>query len=103
VSVSGGEVTLSGTVESRFAKRHAEDLADAVSGVTHVQNNLRVRQSAGAGEGLLTGGTGARGSSASMTSTGSAGAPGRTDLSGESGPSASTAGRESGGNKLDLP
>lgn len=43
VTVSGREVTLSGTVESRFAKRHAEDIADSVSGVTHVQNNLRVR------------------------------------------------------------
>lgn len=43
VSVSGGEVTLHGTVDSRFAKRNAEDLADSCSGVMHVQNNLRVR------------------------------------------------------------
>ena len=43
VSVSGGEITLSGTVDSRFAKRHAEDLAESCSGVMHVQNNLRVR------------------------------------------------------------
>ena len=42
VSVSGREVTLSGTVAHRFDKRRAEDLADSVSGVTHVQNNLRV-------------------------------------------------------------
>jgi osmotically-inducible protein OsmY len=35
-------VTLSGTVTSRMAKRRAEDLADSVSGVEHVQNNLRV-------------------------------------------------------------
>jgi len=44
VTVSGGEVTLSGSVDSRYSKRLAEDLADEVSGVTHVQNNLRVRQ-----------------------------------------------------------
>lgn len=44
VTVSGREVTLDGTVESRSAKRHAEDCADAVSGVEHVQNNLRVRR-----------------------------------------------------------
>lgn len=44
VSVSHGEVTLSGQVESRHAKRLAEDVAERVSGVTHVQNNLRVRQ-----------------------------------------------------------
>lgn len=42
VSVSGGEVTLNGTVTERFAKRHAEDIAERVSGVRHVQNNLRV-------------------------------------------------------------
>lgn len=44
VSVADREVTLTGTVDSRFAKRHAEDCADAVSGVDHVQNNLRVRK-----------------------------------------------------------
>ena len=41
-SVDNREVTLSGTVDSRQAKRRAEDLAESVSGVTHVQNNLRV-------------------------------------------------------------
>lgn len=44
VGVSGGEVTLSGTVDSRQAKRRAEDLVDAISGVKHCQNNLRVRE-----------------------------------------------------------
>lgn len=44
VSVDGNEVTLNGTVESRQAKRRAEDIADNVSGVTHVQNNLRVNE-----------------------------------------------------------
>ncbi len=44
VAVQGGEVTLSGSVDSRYSKRLAEDLADEVSGVKHVQNNLRVRQ-----------------------------------------------------------
>lgn len=43
VTVTDREVTLSGTVDSRFAKRRAEDCADRVSGVDHVQNNLRVR------------------------------------------------------------
>ncbi|MGO4387568.1 BON domain-containing protein [Microvirga sp. 2YAF29] len=42
VNVSKGEVTLSGTVSSRGLKRRAEDLAEMASGVTHVQNNLRV-------------------------------------------------------------
>jgi osmotically-inducible protein OsmY len=44
VEVSNREVTLSGEVDSRMAKRRAEDIAESVSGVTHVQNNLRVRQ-----------------------------------------------------------
>ncbi|OLP53655.1 hypothetical protein BJF92_05760 [Rhizobium rhizosphaerae] len=45
VTVSSGEVTLSGTVTSRQDKRYAEDLAEAISGVKHVQNNLRVKSS----------------------------------------------------------
>ena len=43
ITVSDREVTLSGTVSTRFEKRRAEDLAEAVSGVTHVQTNLRIR------------------------------------------------------------
>ncbi len=42
VVVNGGEVTLNGTVTSRIEKCGAEDLAHDVSGVTHVQNNLRI-------------------------------------------------------------
>ena len=45
MQVKDGEVTLSGTVDDRQQKRHAEDVADAVSGVKHVQNNLRVTKS----------------------------------------------------------
>ena len=46
VTVDGSEVVLDGTVRSREEKRRAEDLVD-VRGVTHVQNNLRVRQHGG--------------------------------------------------------
>ena len=42
ISVSGGEVTLSGTVDSREAKHRAERLVEDLSGVNHVQNNLRI-------------------------------------------------------------
>jgi len=42
VAVAGGEVTLSGTVDDRDAKHRAEHLAEAVPGVVHVQNNLRL-------------------------------------------------------------
>lgn len=44
VSVQGGDVTLDGTVPSRQQKRRAEDCADDIAGVGHVQNNLRVQQ-----------------------------------------------------------
>ena len=42
ISVSGGEVTLSGTVETREAKHRAERIVENINGVNHVQNNLRV-------------------------------------------------------------
>lgn len=43
VTVSGGEVTLNGTVSDRSEKHMAEDWAEQVRGVVHVQNNLRIR------------------------------------------------------------
>lgn len=42
VAVKDGEVTLSGTVHARDDKRRAELLAESVSGVDNVQNNLRL-------------------------------------------------------------
>ncbi|HEU4624704.1 MAG TPA: BON domain-containing protein [Steroidobacteraceae bacterium] len=44
VSVTSGEVTLSGTVPTREQKRRAENIAAEVLGVKDVQNNLRVLQ-----------------------------------------------------------
>jgi len=44
VTVTGGEVTLDGTVPSREQKRRAEDCVDDLSGVKNVQNNLRVQE-----------------------------------------------------------
>lgn len=43
VRVDQGEVTLNGQVKARGDKRRAEDIAESVSGVKHLQNNLRVR------------------------------------------------------------
>jgi hypothetical protein len=51
VAVSGAEVTLNGAVNTRQEKRRAEDIAESVSGVTHVQNNLRVGTPAALTEG----------------------------------------------------
>ncbi|MBY0397968.1 MAG: BON domain-containing protein [Thermoleophilia bacterium] len=83
IAVSGGEVTLTGTVEHRSAKRRAEDVAEAVSGVSHVQNNLRVRQTVGtgtaAGASAMAGmGTTGMGGTAGSTTGGAASATTRT-------------------------
>ncbi|TAJ70580.1 MAG: BON domain-containing protein [Phenylobacterium sp.] len=43
VAVANGDVTLSGTVESREAKHRAERIVEDLSGVKHVQNNLRIQ------------------------------------------------------------
>jgi osmotically-inducible protein OsmY len=43
VIVAGGEVTLNGFITTRQDKRRAEDIVETVSGVRHVQNNLRVK------------------------------------------------------------
>lgn len=47
VHVAEGEVTLTGTVDNRLDKRRAEDLAEQISGVKNVQNQLRVKLPSG--------------------------------------------------------
>ena len=44
VRVENGEVTLSGSVRDRSDKRRAEDIAEEVSGVRDVHNNIRVHR-----------------------------------------------------------
>ncbi len=44
VEVNNGEVTLSGTVPDRQAKRLAEDISDSVYGVRDVHNGLRIQE-----------------------------------------------------------
>jgi osmotically-inducible protein OsmY len=98
VSVSSCEVTLSGTVDSREAKRRAEDIAEQVSGVRHVQNNLRVQQqsSGTAASAAATAGSVGAGSSTRTTGTG----PQGTGLGGvEVGPQGSEAGSSAGRRK----
>jgi Flp pilus assembly secretin CpaC len=69
VTVSSCEVTLSGTVDSREAKRRAEDIAEQVSGVKHVQNNIRVQQQTAGTMGSASAGT----AGSSNQATGSSG------------------------------
>lgn len=51
VDVKNGVVTLSGSVDARHLKHHAEDLADRCGGVKDVDNRLTVRK-AGTGQNL---------------------------------------------------
>lgn len=43
VDVKDSEVTLSGTVSDKYAKRLAENLAENITGVSQVENRLRVQ------------------------------------------------------------
>lgn len=44
LQVKDNELVLSGTVDTRFEKRRAENLVENVSGIKNVQNNLRVAE-----------------------------------------------------------
>ena len=48
VEVKDGEVTLTGTLENRRAKRRAEDLAEHAVGVKDVHNRIRIGGQGGA-------------------------------------------------------
>ena len=43
IKVEGSEVILTGNVSNRMEKRRAEDLVEAISGVRHVENRIRVK------------------------------------------------------------
>jgi len=81
VNVQAGEVVLTGTVNNRYDKRRAEDIAESVSGVTHVENRIRVRQQTSAygtsgaygSQDAGTIGTGTTGASAMGSSTSATG------------------------------
>lgn len=70
VSVKDGELTLDGTVDSRQAKRRAEDCVEHISGVKHVQNNLRVQDRSSASS--TASGYGQSGGASYQTASGSA-------------------------------
>lgn len=90
VSVSNGELTLDGTVDSRQAKRRAEDAVEHISGVKHVQNNLRVQDRSASTGGANAYGTsgssygGQAGSSHGASSTGQSDTSSASSLSGSS-------------------
>jgi hypothetical protein len=57
VRVENGEVTLEGTVDDRWEKRLAEDVAEAVPGVRDVHNRLRTSTSTGGAAASVSGGS----------------------------------------------
>ena len=92
VSVDNGEVTLKGTVDSRYAKRKAEDLAEAVKGVRDVHNQLRVQDrdedDAGAtGARASTTGAGSKKTTSGASRTGTGSSKKKTTASKKSSPS----------------
>jgi osmotically-inducible protein OsmY len=68
VVVNSGEVTLNGSVDSRHAKRAAEEAIEDAPGVKHVQNNLRVESQSQSYQGQSSGKSGMSGSSSSLSS-----------------------------------
>lgn len=44
VKVTDGEAVLSGTVDSREAKRRAEDIAESIGGVKDVENHIKINR-----------------------------------------------------------
>jgi len=93
VSVDNNEVTLSGTVNSKQQKRRAEDIAESVSGVHNVQNNLRVKQNqdndwhnsnSSTGSSSYSGSNTTTGSTTGSTSTGTTGSSTTTGSTGTS-------------------
>lgn len=80
VEVSDGEVTLTGTVTNREDKRYAEDVAEGVSGVKHIQNNLRVKRDMSQSQSLMSSAVPRTGASGTLP-TPSGSSSGRKDRS----------------------
>jgi len=87
VIVSSSEVTLTGMVNSREDKRRAEDIAESVSGVTNVENRLRVKGRSGdySSSSTSTGSSMGTGAGTGTGSSSISGVPGTTTSSAAAG------------------
>jgi osmotically-inducible protein OsmY len=107
INVTDGEVTLTGTVDSRNSKRMIEDLCEDVLGVKHVQNNVRLKKGdsssgQGSSQGQSSSGQGSsssQGSGSSRSSGSSGGSSGSSGSTGGSSGSMSGSGGSSSGSK----
>ena len=72
LEVNNGNVVLSGSVDSRYEKRLAEDLAEQCSGVKNVENRLRVENDWQSNRSTISGQTTAPSSTTSDSQTRSA-------------------------------
>ncbi|HEX5014774.1 MAG TPA: BON domain-containing protein [Candidatus Limnocylindrales bacterium] len=98
VRVKSGEVTLTGTVDDRDAKRRAEDIAEQVMGVRDVMNQIRVESDGGRSrESSATRGSGSSGSSRRSTRNGGRSTDDQTTASGAGASGSSSRGNASGG------
>ncbi|HEX8284029.1 MAG TPA: BON domain-containing protein [Pyrinomonadaceae bacterium] len=80
VSIAAGEVILTGVVDSRYAKRLAENIAESVAGVSNVQNNLRVHSYQQAETGALASPAATPALTSDVTATAAAPAASEPDL-----------------------
>jgi hypothetical protein len=89
VTVQNGEVTLTGSVDERSAKRRAEDVAESVSGVKHVENRIRVSNKENT---YSSGSTGTSGSSSTGMGSTTSGSSLSSETSSTTGASTGTTG-----------
>jgi osmotically-inducible protein OsmY len=94
VDVSNGVATLTGTVEQRWMKHRAEDLAEACGGVRDVNNQIRVTNASQQGSGTMGTST-AQGSGRASASASPGGGAGGLGHSGGGGSTSSSTGGSS--------
>jgi osmotically-inducible protein OsmY len=81
IEVDDGEVTLSGTVESRNIKFEVERMADTISGVKDVHNQLRVQRQDSRESGSEDNGEGSQGRRSGQTSAPQSSSAGKSSRS----------------------
>jgi hypothetical protein len=85
VEVSNGVATLTGTVDQRWMKHRAEDLAESCGGVRDVNNQIRVNSqksgSQGGSQSSMSGGSSGSGANSTQGSSGSGQGAGGTQAS----------------------